>query len=133
MKKFLSFGFVALLIFSLTACNDEKEVVKEESKTIKKTEISNSGEVLSAIKVGMTVPDEYQKAKKKINAPAEDQISIGDGNIGSVLKVKDGFVVVSITADDDVHEVKNARVSEVRAFKTMDEVEEYEAGLLEEI
>lgn len=125
MKKVFSLCITILFVFGLVACAEEEKATKNNEK-----EISTSKEVLDTIQVGMKYPNEYNKAMKELNAPLEDNISIGNGNSGNVLKVKSGYIVVNVVADDDVHEVKNAEISEVLKFKSLEEVKEYETEML---
>lgn len=125
LKNAISIFITILFILSLVACTEEEKSTKNNNN-----KISTSKEVLDTIQVGMNYPNEYNEAKKKLNAPLEDNISIGNGNKGDVLKVKSGYVVVNIVADDDVHEVKNAEVAEVLTFKSLEKVKEYETEML---
>ncbi|WP_445506384.1 hypothetical protein [Niallia sp. 03190] len=99
----------------------EANATKEEKK-----EITNK-QVLNEIKVGMDYPEEYNKAKKKLNITPEKNISIGNGNVGSVIKTKEGYIVANIVAENI--DISDAKIAEINTFKNMEEVKKYESDM----
>ncbi|UQZ76866.1 hypothetical protein C2I17_21245 [Niallia circulans] len=103
-----------------------KEKKKEESK--KEESIISEEKVLAEIKVGMTYPKEYNKAKEKLKITPEENISIGNGNVGSVIKTKEGYVVANIVAENI--DISDAKIAEINTFKNKEEVKKYETEMI---
>ncbi len=95
---------------------EEKSEPKEEPKP------STVADVHNAIKKDMSF-DDYLTAKEELNAENPKSISIGNGNIGSVIKAKDGIVVVNTDGE---------KVLSLVDFKNMSEVDQYEQKRLAE-
>ncbi|WP_019240950.1 MULTISPECIES: hypothetical protein [Bacillus] len=100
------------------------EVKKEQSKE-KKVEIAPStvAEVTSVIKVGMTVKQYDDVKENKINVEFPETLSIGNGNVGRVLKATDGFVVVG---------TDGVTILSVKTVATMEEAKTYASRLYNE-
>ena len=91
---------------------------EEETETVEEVEIAPStvADVTSNITVDMTF-DAYNEAKEnKLNVEIPESLSIGNGNVGTVLKATDGFVVVG---------TDGAKVLSVETFATIDEAKAY--------
>ena len=79
---------------------DEKSAQQEEAKEKKekkeKKEIppSTVADVTSAVTVGMDFKTYTDVKDSKLNVEHPESLSIGNGNVGSVLQATDGFVVV---------------------------------------
>lgn len=91
----------------------KNEVVKKEIK--KEIPPSTVADVTSTIKINMSDKD-YKDAKEKLNVEFTDNLSIGNGNVGNLLKAKDGIVVVGIDG---------VKVLSVETFKTIQEAKNY--------
>ncbi|WP_163100073.1 hypothetical protein [Peribacillus alkalitolerans] len=102
-----------------TNANEEKSEPKQEQKE-KKKELDNLEKVRQAITTGMAF-DEYQKAKKNLSVEVPKSISIGNGNVGTVLQAKDGLFVAL---------TDGLTVLGVKEFTSMAEVDAYEKEAL---
>lgn len=94
------------------------ETNKDKTKEKKKIEIppSTVAEVQSVIKVGMDF-DKYNKVKEnKLNVKQPESLSIGNGNVGSVLQATDGLVVVG---------TDGLTVLSMQTFDSMDQAKVY--------
>ncbi|CAH0347774.1 hypothetical protein [Bacillus sp. CECT 9360] len=101
---------------TVTAETEEMKDFDKKAKPKKEKEvIPTNAQVLGVVKKDMTF-DDYNKAKKELKVQSEKNVSLGNGNLGSVIKTKEGYVV----ADTD-----GEKIFGVHQFKTEAEVDKY--------
>lgn len=98
---------------------------EKETETVEEVEIAPStvADVTSAITVDMTFDAFIEAKENTINVEIPENLSIGNGNVGTVLQATDGFVVVG---------TDGAKVLSVETFATIDEARAYGEKLEEE-
>ncbi|TGB04673.1 hypothetical protein [Halobacillus salinus] len=100
------------------ASESEKETEEQEradeteAEPEKEADPASVVDVEEAVLAGMS-DEKFKEAKEKLNADHTKSISIGNGNVGYVIKATDGFVVASTDGE---------RITDVNSFTTMDEV-----------
>lgn len=96
---------------------------KQEEATKKEQSTITSGNTIKGLKdelsIGMSFKD-YLAKKKSLNVENPFSISLGKGNVGSVLQAQDGVLVVCIDGE---------KIFDLKTFKNVDEAKEYEKGL----
>ncbi|WP_144508176.1 hypothetical protein [Bacillus thuringiensis] len=96
---------------------------KQEETTKKEQSTITSGNTIKGLKdelsIGMSFKD-YLAKKKSLNVENPFSISLGKGNVGSVLQAQDGLLVVCIDGE---------KIFDLKVFKTIDEVKAYEKSL----
>ncbi|PFY98337.1 hypothetical protein [Bacillus wiedmannii] len=96
---------------------------KQEEATKKEQSTITSGNTIKGLKdelsIGMSFKD-YLAKKKSLNVENPFSISLGKGNVGSVLQAQDGVLVVCIDGE---------KIFDLKVFKTIDEVKAYEKSL----
>lgn len=100
---------------------DETKVAQTSAKPVKEEILLSMEQIKTEVKKDLSFPEEYNAAKEKLKITTEENISIGNGNVGSVIKASDGFVVANINGE---------KITDVLTFKTMDEVKVYEKDAL---
>ncbi|HFJ9453614.1 TPA: hypothetical protein ACGW67_004920 [Bacillus tropicus] len=103
---------------------EKEEQKKQQNGATKKEEsTTTSGNTIKGLKdelsIGMPFKD-YLAKKKSLNVENPFSISLGKGNIGSVLQAQDGVLVVCIDGE---------KIFDLKTFKNVDEAKEYEKGL----
>lgn len=121
------FLFVGAVTSSPEETTDNTKEVKVEAKH-KETKVKEEKRLTlvtlkSKIKEGMTFPKEYDEMKKTLDVPSEENISIGNGNVGRALKADDGYLVVTANTTQN-------KITEVNTFKTIEEVQAYEEEMV---
>lgn len=100
-----------------------EEQRKQEESTKKEQPTTTSGNTIKGLKdelsIGMSFKD-YLAKKKSLNVENPFSISLGKGNVGSVLQAQDGLLVVCIDGE---------KIFDLKVFKTIDEVKAYEKSL----
>ncbi|PEZ18652.1 hypothetical protein CN337_20475 [Bacillus anthracis] len=100
-----------------------EEQRKQEESTKKEQPTTTSGNTIKGLKdelsIGMPFKD-YLAKKKSLNVENPFSISLGKGNVGSVLQAQDGVLVVCIDGE---------KIFDLKVFKTIDEVKAYEKSL----
>lgn len=100
-----------------------EEQRKQEESTKKEQPTTTSGNTIKGLKdelsIGMSFKD-YLAKKKSLNVENPFSISLGKGNVGSVLQAQDGLLVVCIDGE---------KIFDLKVFKTVDEVKAYEKSL----
>ncbi|PGT36465.1 hypothetical protein COC97_23185 [Bacillus anthracis] len=100
-----------------------EEQRKQEEATKKEQSTITSGNTIKGLKdelsIGMSFKD-YLAKKKSLNVENPFSISLGKGNVGSVLQAQDGVLVVCIDGE---------KIFDLKVFKTTDEVKAYEKSL----
>ncbi|AAY60564.1 hypothetical protein I6G76_01395 (plasmid) [Bacillus cereus] len=100
-----------------------EEQRKQEEATKKDQSTITSGNTIKGLKdelsIGMSFKD-YLAKKKSLNVENPFSISLGKGNVGSVLQAQDGVLVVCIDGE---------KIFDLKTFKNVDEAKEYEKGL----
>ncbi|MBR9747659.1 hypothetical protein ACQVWD_26545 [Bacillus cereus] len=116
------------LIMGLAACSSNETAStsndsKAEEKAKKEQSTLTSGNTIKGLKdelsIGMSFKD-YLAKKKSLNVENPFSISLGKGNVGSVLQAQDGVLVVCIDGE---------KIFDLKTFKNVDEAKEYEKGL----
>ncbi|WP_420685840.1 hypothetical protein [Bacillus cereus] len=101
----------------------EKQRKQQEEATKKEQPTTTSGNTIKGLKdelsIGMPFKD-YLAKKKSLNVENPFSISLGKGNVGSVLQAQDGVLVVCIDGE---------KIFDLKTFKTVDEAKEYEKSL----
>ena len=101
----------------------EKQRKQQEKATKKEQPTTTSGNTIKGLKdelsIGMTFKD-YLAKKKSLNVENPFSISLGKGNVGSVLQAQDGVLVVCIDGE---------KIFDLKTFKNVDEAKEYEKSL----
>ncbi|MCU4923914.1 hypothetical protein OCF68_24335 [Bacillus cereus] len=101
----------------------EKQRKQQEESTKKEQPTTTSGNTIKGLKdelsIGMPFKD-YLAKKKSLNVENPFSISLGKGNVGSVLQAQDGVLVVCIDGE---------KIFDLKVFKTIDEVKAYEKSL----
>ncbi|MDA1741844.1 hypothetical protein PDK44_23220 [Bacillus cereus] len=101
----------------------EKQRKQQEESTKKEQPTTTSGNTIKGLKdelsIGMPFKD-YLAKKKSLNVENPFSISLGKGNIGSVLQAQDGVLVVCIDGE---------KIFDLKTFKNVDEAKEYEKSL----
>ncbi|EJV56046.1 hypothetical protein IEO_05547 [Bacillus wiedmannii] len=96
---------------------------KQEEATKKEQSTITSGNTIKGLKdelsIGMSFKD-YLAKKKSLNVENPFSISLGKGNVGSVLQAQDGVLVVCIDGE---------KIFDLKTFKNVDEAKEYEKAL----
>ncbi|WP_108669136.1 hypothetical protein [Peribacillus acanthi] len=123
-KRNILISIVCLIVFVVsvgtntedTNANEKKEEDKQEQKE-KKKELDSIEKIRQSITVGVAY-EEYQKVKKSLSVEIPKSISIGNGNVGTVLQAKDGLFVAM---------TDGVTVLGVKEFTSMDQVDTYEA------
>lgn len=96
---------------------------KQEEATKKEQSTITSGNTIKGLKdelsIGMSFKD-YLAKKKSLNVENPFSISLGKGNVGSVLQAQDGLLVVCIDGE---------KIFDLKVFNTVDQVKAYEASL----
>lgn len=100
-----------------------EEQRKQEESTKKEQPTTTSGNTIKGLKdelsIGMSFKD-YLAKKKSLNVENPFSISLGKGNVGSVLQAQDGVLVVCIDGE---------KIFDLKTFKNVDEAKEYEKSL----
>jgi len=100
-----------------------EEQRKQEEATKKDQSTITSGNTIKGLKdelsIGMSFKD-YLAKKKSLKVENPFSISLGKGNIGSVLQAQDGVLVVCIDGE---------KIFDLKTFKNVDEAKEYEKSL----
>lgn len=100
-----------------------EEQRKQEEATKKDQSTITSGNTIKGLKdelsIGMSFKD-YLAKKKSLNVENPFSISLGKGNVGSVLQAQDGVLVVCIDGE---------KIFDLKTFKNVDEAKEYEKDL----
>ncbi|PEY19534.1 hypothetical protein CN340_25780 [Bacillus anthracis] len=100
-----------------------EEQRKQEESTKKEQPTTTSGNTIKGLKdelsIGMPFKD-YLAKKKSLNVENPFSISLGKGNVGSVLQAQDGVLVVCIDGE---------KIFDLKTFKNVDEAKEYEKSL----
>lgn len=103
--------------------NKAEEQRKQEEATKKDQSTITSGNTIKGLKdelsIGMSFKD-YLAKKKSLNVENPFSISLGKGNVGSVLQAQDGVLVVCIDGE---------KIFDLKTFKNVDEAKEYEKDL----
>ncbi len=81
--------------------------------------LSSINDLKKELSIGMPFKD-YLAKKKSLSAEHPFSISLGKGNVGSVLQAKDGLLVVCIDGE---------KIFDLKVFNTVDQVKAYEASL----
>lgn len=131
-KKQLKIAGILLIVFIVgvaasptsedSTTEKAEEVATEEKKEITKGEKtkeiapSTVTDVTNAITVGMKFKDYTDVKENKLNVEVPESLSIGNGNVGTILKATDGIVVVG---------TDGVTVLSVETFATMDEAKAY--------
>ncbi|HHT7174525.1 TPA: hypothetical protein ACTZ3H_005352 [Bacillus cereus] len=101
----------------------EKQRKQQEESTKKEQPTTTSSNNIKGLKdelsIGMPFKD-YLAKKKSLNVENPFSISLGKGNVGSVLQAQDGVLVVCIDGE---------KIFDLKVFKTIDEVKAYEKSL----
>ncbi|MDA2157871.1 hypothetical protein [Bacillus cereus group sp. Bc253] len=101
----------------------EKQRKQQEESTKKEQPTTTSGNTIKGLKdelsIGMPFKD-YLAKKKSLNVENPFSISLGKGNVGSVLQAQDGVLVVCIDGE---------KIFDLKVFNTVDQVKAYEASL----
>ncbi|TEX06225.1 hypothetical protein [Bacillus cereus] len=101
----------------------EKQRKQQEEATKKEQPTTTSGNTIKGLKdelsIGMPFKD-YLAKKKSLNVENPFSISLGKGNVGSVLQAQDGVLVVCIDGE---------KIFDLKTFKNVDEAKEYEKSL----
>ncbi|MCJ0851315.1 MULTISPECIES: hypothetical protein [Bacillus] len=101
----------------------EKQRKQQEETTKKEQPTTTSGNTIKGLKdelsIGMPFKD-YLAKKKSLNVENPFSISLGKGNVGSVLQAQDGVLVVCIDGE---------KIFDLKTFKNVDEAKEYEKSL----
>ncbi|MGX5705832.1 hypothetical protein [Bacillus cereus] len=101
----------------------EKQRKQQEEATKKEQLTTTSGNTIKGLKdelsIGMPFKD-YLAKKKSLNVENPFSISLGKGNVGSVLQAQDGVLVVCIDGE---------KIFDLKTFKNVDEAKEYEKSL----
>lgn len=90
---------------------ESEDQVKEEAEP----EPASVEDITAVVKKDMT-DQGFKDAKEQLNAEHTESISVGNGNIGYVLKATDGFVVASTDGE---------AIMDVNTFANMDEVKAF--------
>ncbi|MCW4657205.1 hypothetical protein OOG41_26525 [Bacillus sp. AS_5] len=102
---------------------EQETAEKQEESTKKEQPTTTSGNTIKGLKeelsIGMPFKD-YLAKKKSLNVENPFSISLGKGNVGSVLQAQDGVLVVCIDGE---------KIFDLKVFKTTDEVKAYEKSL----
>lgn len=101
------------------------EAEQEEAKEEKKAEIAPSvvADITSAITVGMEFDAFIDVKDNNLNVEQPDSLSIGNGNVGTVLQATDGLVVVGTDGE---------KVLSVETFATLEEAKAHSEKLYAE-
>lgn len=102
---------------------EEKVEAKEKETKVKEEKSLTLATLKSKVKEGMTFPKEYDEMKKTLDVSSDENISIGNGNVGKVLKADDGYLVVTANTTQN-------KINAVNTFKTIEEVHGYEAEMV---
>ncbi|MEB9971570.1 MULTISPECIES: hypothetical protein [Bacillus] len=101
----------------------EKQRKQQEEATKKEQPTTTSGNTIKGLKdelsIGMPFKD-YLAKKKSLNVENPFSISLGKGNVGSVLQAQDGVLVVCIDGE---------KIFDLKTFKNVEEAKEYEKSL----
>ncbi|OED06874.1 hypothetical protein [Bacillus cereus] len=101
----------------------EKQRKQQEEATKKEQPTTTSGNTIKGLKdelsIGMPFKD-YLAKKKSLNVENPFSISLGKGNVGSVLQAQDAVLVVCIDGE---------KIFDLKTFKNVDEAKEYEKSL----
>lgn len=101
----------------------EEKRKKEEEQKKQQDEPTTTGNTIKGLKdelsIGMPFKD-YLAKKKSLNVENPLSISLGKGNVGSVLQAQDGVLVVCIDGE---------KIFDLKTFKNVDEAKEYEKSL----
>ncbi|WP_226581058.1 hypothetical protein [Halobacillus litoralis] len=94
---------------------EEAESEEAEKEPEPEPEPASTEDITAVVKKDMT-DQAFKDAKEDLNAEHTESVSIGNGNVGYVLKATDGFVVASTDGETimDVHTF--ADMDEVNAF-----------------
>ncbi|KAB7677983.1 hypothetical protein [Bacillus sp. B1-WWTP-T-0.5-Post-4] len=102
---------------------EQETAEKQEESTKKEQPTTTSGNTIKGLKeelsIGIPFKD-YLAKKKSLNVENPFSISLGKGNVGSVLQAQDGVLVVCIDGE---------KIFDLKVFKTTDEVKAYEKSL----
>ncbi|MEW4315228.1 hypothetical protein Q0N71_03355 [Bacillus thuringiensis] len=101
----------------------EKQRKQQEEATKKEQPTTTSGNTITGLKdelsIGMPFKD-YLAKKKSLNVENPFSISLGKGNVGSVLQAQDGVLVVCIDGE---------KIFDLKTFKNVEEAKEFEKSL----
>ncbi|WP_259384460.1 hypothetical protein, partial [Bacillus thuringiensis] len=93
----------------------EKQRKQQEEATKKEQPTTTSGNTIKGLKdelsIGMPFKD-YLAKKKSLNVENPFSISLGKGNVGSVLQAQDGVLVVCIDGE---------KIFDLKTFKNVEE------------
>ncbi|PFE42474.1 hypothetical protein CN317_23935 [Bacillus cereus] len=101
----------------------EKQSKQQEEATKKEQPTTTSGNTIKGLKdeLSISMPfKDYLAKKKSLNVENPFSISLGKGNVGSVLQAQDGLLVVCIDGE---------KIFDLKVFNTVDEVKAYEKSL----